>query len=461
MINIRFHNTLTGKKEPFRPLENGKVKMYVCGITPYDASHLGHARCYVFFDTVRRVFRACGYEVYYVQNFTDVDDKIIAQAQKAGKTAQVIAERFISDYLDRMADLNVLKADLYPRVTESMPDIVRYIEKLVESGYAYPKGGDVFYRVRNFKNYGKLSKRSLEEMISGARVQVNEVKDDPLDFALWKAAKEGEPSWDSPWGPGRPGWHIECSVMSTKFLGETFDIHGGGQDLIFPHHENEIAQSEAASGKLFANYWLHNGFVTVNREKMSKSLGNFFTLGEIFAKFPPEVVRFFLLSRHYKTPLDFSDDVLEQAKSGFAGLREIIETCFFLYGDDDGGSGIDEQRKKEFLEVLADDFNTEKAIAVLFELRSLMAQAIKKKDAATLKSGWRTLRHLSEDILGISLKPKMDLGVVQKMKAMLSDREAARKAKDWTRADALRKDIEEKGFQVEDTPLGTIIKTLG
>ena len=323
-MSIIFHNTLTGKKEDFTPLEPGKIKMYVCGITPYDESHLGHARCYVFFDCVRRFFKALGFQVLHIQNFTDVDDKIIARALELGESASALAERNIDDYLKKMALLNVLPADHYPRVTETIPEIVRFIEGLVKKGAAYPLNGDVYFRVRSIQDYGKLSKRSLEGMEAGARVEVNEKKEDPMDFALWKAAKPGEPSWESPWGSGgagRPGWHIECSVMATKYLGETFDIHGGGQDLIFPHHENEIAQSEALSGKPFARYWLHNGFVTLNRQKMSKSLGNFFSLSEIFARVSPEIVRFFLLSRHYKTPLDFSDDLLAQAKNAYASLQ--------------------------------------------------------------------------------------------------------------------------------------------
>ena len=455
---IRFHNTLTGKKEDFTPLEPGKIKMYVCGITPYNESHLGRARCYVFFDTVRRFFKASGFQVLYIQNFTDVDDKIIARAQTLGTSVSAVAERYIDDYLKKMALLNVLPADHYPKVTETMPEIVSFIYGLVKKGTAYPLEGDVYYRVRSFKDYGKLSKRALDELESGARVEVNEMKEDPLDFALWKAAKAGEPFWKSPWGHGRPGWHIECSVMSTKYLGETFDIHGGGQDLIFPHHENEIAQSEGLSGKPFARYWLHNGFVTLNRQKMSKSLGNFFSLSEIFARVSPEVVRFFLLSRHYKTPLDFSDDLLEQAKSAYASLQEINDICFFLFGGAAEGVAPDAALVQECLDILSDDFNTEKAIALLFQLRGRMSEAVKKKDLDGLRLNWATLRHLCSDILGFSLDPRLDQAQVGRLKIKLSEREAARKGKDWGKADSIRKEIEAGGFAVEDTPLGSVVK---
>ncbi len=458
---IRFHNTLTGKKEIFIPLEPGKIKMYVCGITPYDESHLGHARCYVFFDTVLRFFKAAGFQVLHIQNFTDVDDKIIAKANKLGMDPKAVADKYIQDYNEKMAQLNVLPADQYPRVTETMPEIIKFIEELVKNGAAYSMNGDVYFRVRFIKEYGKLSKRTLEDMQAGSRVEVNDSKEDPMDFALWKTAKAGEPSWESPWGLGRPGWHIECSVMSMKFLGETFDIHGGGQDLIFPHHENEIAQSEAFSGKMISRYWLHNGFVTVNREKMSKSLGNFFSLGEIFSRVPPEVVRFFLLSRHYKSPLDFSDDLLEQSRSAFGSLQEINDICFFIFGEDVPTQDMEPEHREHFMAALSDDFNTEKAIAILFQIRSEMADAVKKKDLESLKRKWKTLRHLCGDILGIPLVPRMTLGQVQKFKMKLSEREGARKNKDWAKADAIRKELEAQGFLVEDTPLGSLVKAHG
>ncbi len=459
--SLQFYNTLPARKESFTPIEPGKVKMYVCGITPYDESHLGHARCYVFFDVVRRYFKAAGYQILHVQNFTDIDDKIIARAAKLGKTPQALAQFYIDDYLVKMSLLNVLPADHYPRATEVVPQIVRFIEKLLQKGTSYVLGGDVYYQVRRFKDYGKLSKQNLAEIESGARIEVDERKKDPLDFALWKAAKPGEPSWESPWGPGRPGWHIECSVMAMELLGESFDIHGGGQDLIFPHHENEIAQSEGLTGKPFARYWLHNGFVTVDREKMSKSLGNFFTLKEIFAKADPEAVRFLLLSRHYKSPLDFSDELLLQARQAYATLCEINDSCFFLFGETPDQSEPLADWRKKCLEALSDDFNTEKAITVLFGLRTHMADLIKKKDLKALEIHWQTLKYLSSEILGLKLTPRLSAQQVQKLKARLSEREGARKNKDWARADAVRKEIEDSGCLVEDTPLGSIVRGRG
>jgi cysteinyl-tRNA synthetase len=317
-MNLEFHNTLTSKKEIFNPLVRGKVGMYVCGITPYDETHLGHARCYVVFDILKRVLEKNGYDVMHIQNFTDVDDKIIVRAIDMGVSPDVYAEPFIQSFHTYMGQLNVKPASVYPRVTTHMKEIIQIIERLILRGLAYELNGSVYYEVRKFSDYGKLSKRKIDELESGARVEVDELKRDPLDFALWKNAKKGEPAWDSPWGPGRPGWHIECSAMSMKYLGEEFDIHGGGQDLIFPHHENEIAQSVGASARAFAKIWIHNGFVTVNQEKMSKSLGNFFTLKDILAKFDPMVVRYFLLGQHYRTPLDFSAATFSTSCSCFS-----------------------------------------------------------------------------------------------------------------------------------------------
>ena len=458
-MKISFHNTLTGKKEAFEPRRLGKITMYVCGITPYDESHLGHARCYVFFDCVKRFFKAAGFQVLHIQNFTDVDDKIIVRAQTLGISASALAERYIDDYFKKMTLLNVEPAENYPRVTETMPEIIRFIEGLMDKGVAYPLGGDVYFRVRSIQDYGKLSKRSLEDMEAGERVQVNEKKEDLMDFALWKSAKPGEPSWESPWGAGRPGWHIECSVMATKYLGETFDIHGGGQDLIFPHHENEIAQSEALNGKPFARYWLHNGFVTLNRRKMSKSLGNFFSLSEIFAKVSPRAVRFFLLSRHYKTPLDFSDDLLAQAQSALASLEEMNDLCFFLFGESE--LAAEEKIVQECLEILGDDFNTEKAIALIFQVRAQMSEAIKQKDLQGLNQSWATLRYLCIELLGIPLKPRLNSAQVEKIKMRLSERETARRDKDWGKADVIRKELADQGLTVEDTPLGAVVKVCG
>ncbi|MFN0117660.1 MAG: cysteine--tRNA ligase, partial [Elusimicrobiota bacterium] len=314
-MEIKLHNTLTGQKELFSPIQSGKVGLYVCGITPYDEPHLGHARCYVVFDLLKRSLERFGYQVRHIQNFTDVDDKIIDRANQLKEDPLSYPERFIQSFFECMKLLNVKPADEYPRVTKTIPAIVTLVERLIENGLAYESKGTVYYSVRGFPSYGKLSKRKLDELESGARVSIDEQKKDPLDFALWKAAKSGEPSWPSPWGAGRPGWHIECSAMSMGALGETFDIHGGGQDLIFPHHENEIAQSEGASRKNFARFWVHNGFVTINQEKMSKSLKNFFTIREILGEFDPMVVRYYLLSQHYRSPLNFSQVDMKAAES--------------------------------------------------------------------------------------------------------------------------------------------------
>lgn len=461
MEKILIHNTLTGKKEEFSPLESGKVKMYVCGITPYDECHLGHARCYVFFDTVRRFLTAVGFKVTTIQNFTDIDDKIIARAKTLNQPWNVLANRYIEDYFQKMDSLNVKRAEAYPRVTELIPEIIAFVKRLIEKGVAYVVEGDVYFSVRKFSGYGKLSKRNLDEMIVGARREVDEKKQDPLDFALWKKAKPEEPSWDSPWGAGRPGWHIECSVMATKHLGETFDIHGGGQDLIFPHHENEIAQSESASGKTFAHTWLHNGFVTINKEKMSKSLGNFFSLREIFAKFSPEAVRFFLLSRHYRSPLDFSDDLLLQAQNSYHSLQEANDLCIFLLSESGNSRKISllKEWEREFLNALADDFNTEKAISVLFQLRRQIMEKAHPSSLEWLKNAGATLRFLCTEILGVKLTTKLESAALHGLKEKLQERNRYRQKKEWSKADSIRKELEQAGLAIEDTPFGSILKT--
>ncbi|MBN1824571.1 MAG: cysteine--tRNA ligase [Endomicrobiales bacterium] len=463
-MSIHVYNTLTSKKEEFKPLDPGRVKMYVCGITPYDSVHLGHARAYVTFDIIHRHLIHSGYKVQYVQNFTDVDDKIIKRSREQGTLPSKLAQKYIDDYFAQMKKLNVLSATEYPRVTEKIPEIVKFTQRLIEKGFAYATpAGDVFFSVRNFKNYGKLSKRNLEELKSGARVEIDEQKKDPLDFALWKASKPddpGEVSWDSPWGKGRPGWHIECSVMSTSSLGETIDIHGGGQDLIFPHHENEVAQSEAATGKRFARYWIHNGFVTVNREKMSKSLGNFFTLEEIFKKFEPRTVRYFLLTQHYATPIDFSDERLKQAKAALEGIDEACQKLSQMpFNETLPGHlhnlepDIMTDRVNSFNEAMNDDFNTEKAISVIHEIRNDALATINTKSPETLSKYLNTIRFLMKDHLGIpvvdEVKPGDDVAVIKK------EREEARRNRNWKLSDELRKRIEEFGYRVEDNPDGT------
>jgi cysteinyl-tRNA synthetase len=461
---LRVHNTLSGKKEAFEPLILGQVKMYVCGVTPYDECHLGHARCYVAFDFIRRALQHLGHSVTYIQNFTDVDDKIIARAAERGEEPFVLAERYIQDYFDKMDKLNVRRADAHPRVTQHIPPIVSFIERLVEKGLAYAAGGDVFYSVRKFSGYGKLSKRTPEDLKAGARVEVDDRKQDPLDFALWKAAKPGEPSWDSPWGKGRPGWHIECSVMSIKHLKETFDVHGGGQDLIFPHHENEIAQSEGATGQPFARYWLHNGFVTVNKEKMSKSLGNFFTLAEIFEKFEPRVVRFALLRQHYRSPLEFSDDILASAAADLSELEAALHRVSALLKAQHGTDKQDEKVleadmarfQTDLRAALADDFNSPKALAALFDLLgALKTRTATHKAISTpaIQKGLDLVRGSFRDLFGISLGRASDEADAL-VESLVDQREKARKARNWAEADNVRKRLSDMGIVVEDTSQG-------
>ncbi len=464
-MNLQIHNTLSGKKEVFNPLEPGRVKMYVCGVTPYDSVHLGHGRCYVTFDFVRRVLTRLGYAVAYVQNFTDIDDKIIRRAAEKGETPRALADRYIADYFDKMDKLNVRRADVYPRVTETIPPIVSFVEKLVAKGSAYVLGGDVYYSVRKFPAYGRLSKRPLNELESGARVEVDERKKDPLDFALWKAAKPGEPSWPSPWGPGRPGWHIECSVMSLENLkAETFDIHGGGLDLVFPHHENEIAQSEARTGKPFVRYWMHNGFVTIHKEKMSKSLGNFFTLEDIFKKFDPRAVRLLLLSQHYRTPLEFSDELLAQADRSLKNieddLRRVAAALKAQHGTDGQDAKVMDDRiarfETDFLNALADDFNAPEALAAVHSLigelkvRTATHRAL---HTGRMEKAFALIKEALSEVFGLSLSVDAEEGdaVVQ---TLVDGRQKARAEKDWKEADRLRAELAARGVVVEDTPQG-------
>jgi cysteinyl-tRNA synthetase len=462
---LQFHNTLTGKKEAFHPMEPGRVKMYVCGVTPYDSCHLGHARCYTTFDFVRRSLRRLGYQVEYVQNFTDIDDKIIRRAAERGEAPSALAERYIADYFDKMDRLNVKRADVYPRVTGHIPQIVAFIERLLKKGAAYVTEGDVYYSVRGFPGYGKLSKRSLDDLKAGARVEVDERKRDPLDFALWKAAKPGEPSWESPWGPGRPGWHIECSVMSIENLkSETFDVHGGGLDLVFPHHENEIAQAEGATGVPFARYWMHNGFVTVNEQKMSKSLGNFFSLDDIFKKFEPRVVRYYLLSQHYKSPLEFSDEPLAAAAASLRDLDDAVRRVEALLRNQRGSDGQDDKVltermaafEAEFTAALADDFNSPRALAALYgllgELKTRTATH-KCISVSGIEKALGMVREGFEEVLGVAWTAAESAAGAD-AETLVHRREEARKAKDWPEADRLRKELADLGVTVEDTPRG-------
>ena len=463
-MSLRIYNTLTQQKEEFQPLDPPKVKMYVCGITPYDETHLGHARAYVAFDIVHRYLEESGYEVTYVQNITDIDDKIIRRSQELGMSYQQLTNQYTEAYFGVMERLNVEKADRYPKATHTIADMIRVIQGLIKLGFAYKVGGDVYFQVSKFKEYGKLSRRRRKDMLAGARVEVDERKKDPMDFALWKAAKEGEPSWESPWGPGRPGWHIECSAMSNKYLGETFDIHGGGRDLIFPHHENEIAQAEAYTGKPFVKYWMHNGFVTVNKQKMSKSLGNFFTLKDIFKQFDPMVVRFFLLSTHYRSPINYSDQELNNAREAYGRICKFVQDVDFLiekHLDEAPMSTIEDTEeellafKDRFKESMDDDFNTAGGIAAIFELIHFCNKIIEKEKGVETEA-LEVMKNTVLELCGI-LGLRIEVGGLgdEEIEELVRDREEARKKKDFAKADQIRDKLIKMGIELEDTPYGT------
>ena len=470
---MRIYNTLTKSKETFEPVVPGQVRIYVCGPTVYDSCHVGHARSVVVFDVVVRYLRAMDYQVTYIRNFTDVDDKIINRANTVGMDTVQLAETYISEFHRDMDALNVMRADQEPRVTEHIDDIIDIIENLVEKKAAYLVDGDVFYAVETFNDYGKLSGRKLSDMVAGSRVEINENKRNPFDFVLWKAAKPGEPSWPSPWGEGRPGWHIECSAMSSRFLGETFDIHGGGKDLIFPHHENEIAQSEAAHGKPFARYWMHNGFVNIDNEKMSKSLNNFLMIKDIVQSYHPETVRLFLLSSHYRSPIDFSDQNLkesEKALDKIYGVRKRLDQEAGIADADDEATSSNHWLA--FCEAMDDDFNTAKGVGILFNLVK-EANRILDEEGQSMKA-MDTLASLTADleriggILGIlqqswqSFSEERANSQLQNMTvsaeaidALVAERAAARKNKDWKRADEIRDQLEQAGILLEDKGDGT------
>ena len=471
---LKVYNTLTQQKEEFKPLQPGKVGMYVCGVTPYNYPHIGNARPFVTWDVIKRYFRKCGYEVRHIQNFTDVDDKIIRTANEQGVTWKDIADRYIDGYFEAMDALGVQHADLYPRVSDHIPDIIAMIETLVDRGYAYPLEGDVYFSVEKFPEYGKLSGRKLEDMQAGARIEVDERKHHPMDFALWKAAKPGEPYWESPWGKGRPGWHIECSTMSLKYLGKTFDFHGGGSDLIFPHHENEIAQSQCSCGDYhsFARYRLHNGFITIHEEKMSKSKNNFFTVQDILKKYPGEVLRFFILQTHYRSPLDFSDERLKEAQVSLGRLQNSLDYAQELSameGDAATASELAQKAagyKKDFYAAMDDDFNTALAISYLFALSKdiniYYNEVVNQKaafDAADFAAAKAVYEEMAEIIgifeAGATEAPAVDGLSAEDIEALLAEREAARAAKNWGRADEIRDELKEKGIVIEDSSTGT------
>ncbi len=460
---MQVYNTLTNRKEEFVPIEPGKVRMYVCGPTVYNYFHIGNARPFVVFDTLRRYFKYRGYEVKFVQNFTDVDDKIINRAKEDGITAPEVSEKYIKEYFDDAEALNVIKADVHPKVSEHIPEIIEFVQTLIDKGYAYEADGDVYYSTRKFSDYGKLSGQNIDDLESGARIAIGEVKEDPLDFALWKARKEeSEIAWESPWGMGRPGWHIECSTMAKKHLGETIDIHGGGQDLTFPHHENEIAQSEACNGVPFAHYWMHNGYINVDGKKMSKSLGNFFTVRDIREQYSGDVIRFFLLSGHYRSPINFSDTLMEQSKQGYERIATAIETLEFLENNGSDEAMADEAAKiasldkyrDKFVEVMDDDLNTADGIAAIFELVSEINLDV--KDGASKSFAKEALARIKEltDVLGIFCGDDEEEGLGDDIQALIDERQAARKEKNWARADEIRDQLAAMGITLKDTPQG-------
>ncbi len=487
---LRVYNTMSARKEEFTPVEEGKVRLYVCGITAYDYCHIGHARANVVFDVISRYFKWLGYDVNYVRNFTDIDDKIINRANELGMDSRELAEKFMTAFDEDMRALNCDSPTNQPKATENIDQIIELIEGLIAKGLAYESGGDVYYAVRGFPGYLKLSKRNMDEMIAGARIAPGEQKKDPMDFALWKAAKPGEPQWASPWGAGRPGWHIECSAMSMRYLGESIDIHGGGKDLIFPHHENEIAQSEGATGKPFARYWMHNGFVNVDQEKMSKSLGNFFTVREILAKYDPEVLRFFILSVHYRSPIDFSEKNLEDARHGLIRFYEALKLMEELTAVSEGGSSAgsisDEDEKAwepaanmldNFREAMNDDINTALALGNLFEAVRAVNRVVAEKKAEGNPEWLKRLKEFHGRMLDVgrvlglfqsspeawlnSMKTSglEEAGLsVERIEALIEERKAARKDKDFARADAIRDELAEKGIVLLDSPQGTTWK---
>jgi len=477
-MSLRIYNTLERKKVPFVPVRPGKVTMYVCGPTVYDSCHIGHARSVIVFDVILKYLKAAGFDVTYVRNFTDVDDKIINRAGQLGVDTSEVAEKYIKEFYEDMDALHIERATIEPRATEHIDKIIALIEKLLEKGIAYRINGDVFYSVEKFENYGKLSGRRLEDMEAGSRVDIDERKRNPFDFALWKSLKPGEPAWDSPWGKGRPGWHIECSAMSGAYLGETFDIHGGGRDLVFPHHENEIAQSEGASGKPFVKYWIHNGFVNINHEKMSKSLGNFLLIKDILKSYHPDSVRLFLLSNHYRSPIDYTNKAMDESDAGLDKIYSLIKRVEDIPDlvlkevQDDGGDYW-----KQFCRAMDDDFNTAKGIGILFDAvrqaNRLMDEnngtipgdikiTIGKIHADILKTG-KVLGILSESA-GAYFERKKTNFIEKKaidpsmIDSLVKERFEARKAKDWKRADEIRKKLSDMDVLIEDRPEGTIWK---
>ena len=463
---MKVYNTMTGKKEEFIPIDDKEIKIYVCGPTVYNYFHIGNARPFVVFDTLRRYLEFTGKNVKFVQNFTDVDDKIINRAKEEGLTAGEVSEKYIAEYFKDAKALNVKKATVHPKVTQTIDDIIAFVKTLIDKGYAYEIDGDVYYSTRKFDEYGKLSNQDIEELEAGARINIEEKKKDPMDFALWKARKEdSEIAWESPWGMGRPGWHIECSTMAKKYLGDTIDIHAGGQDLSFPHHENEIAQSEACNGATFANYWMHNGYITINNEKMSKSKGNFFTVRDILNEYDGEVIRFFLLSGHYRNPINFSDLLMEQAKAGLERITNFRDNLKYLAGLKKGEFTVQEKEfldslskyQDEFVAAMEDDLNTADAITAIFEMVTAINTYIRNDcSSAFAEEALKVLLKFS-NVLGLLEADSKEEEISDEIKNLIEERQNARKEKNFARADEIRVLLTEKGITLKDTPQGVQI----
>lgn len=458
---LYLYNTLTRSKQEFVPIKPGEVKMYSCGPTVYNFFHIGNARPFIIFDTLRRYLEYKGYKVDFVQNFTDVDDKMINKANELGISVKQLADEYIAEYFTDAQGLGIKKATVHPRATENIDAIIELVSELEKKGYAYNVDGNVYYRTKKFKDYGKLSHQPLEDLESGARIDINEDKEDPMDFALWKKQKPGEPAWESPWGMGRPGWHIECSAMANRYLDKTIDIHSGGQDLIFPHHENEIAQSEAANGCCFANYWIHNGYINVDNKKMSKSLGNFFTVRDVAKEFDYEVIRFFMLSAHYRSPINFSKDLMGSAKSALGRIYTCLDTLDFLEKSAEDRAENEEEskviagldgHKQRFIAAMDDDINTADAISAIFELVSDVNKVITQNPSKEVcKKCAAAIRELGA-VLGLLGKEKE--GTDDDIQSIVAERAEARAAKDWAKSDELRDKLKEMGYIVKDTPQG-------
>ena len=457
---MKIYNTLTRKKEEFIPMDKNNIKMYSCGPTVYDYFHIGNARPFIIFDTMRRYLEYLGYKVTFVQNFTDIDDKMIKRANDEGITVKDLGDRFIKEYFEDSHALGIHEATIHPKATENIDAIIDIVKKLVDKGYAYEVDGSVYFSTKKFREYGKLSKQPLEDLEAGARIDVSEHKRDAMDFALWKAQKPGEPAWESPWGMGRPGWHIECSAMANKYLGETIDLHSGGQDLIFPHHENEIAQSECANGKPFAHYWMHNGYININNQKMSKSLGNFFTVRDIRKKYDSEVIRFFMLSAHYRNPINFADTLMDQAKSAVERVYTCIENLEFLLENAAQTADTDEavykkldEFKQKYMDAMDDDLNTAGAIAAIFDIVYFANTELSAQNSKTAIQKTLDLIHELGDVLGLFTKSTKK-SIDNEIEALIEERNKARQEKNWAKADEIRDKLKEMNIVLKDTPNG-------